>query len=162
MFQGMRNLVALDVDGTLLPSWQPEGAGLDQVTAPYQSPGKLSRAVTERLLALDAELVWLTTWGHDANDGFSHILGRLPVLDSDSEDRWWKAQALHDYVTTHGPYDRIVWLDDEMGGYAQDVAWVADALAAVGTQLLVIGPELMRGLQREDLASARRFLGAGS
>lgn len=162
MFPGMRNLVALDIDGTLLPSWQPEGVATDVVTAPYQMPGRISRSVTERLLALDAELVWLTTWGHDANEAFSPVLGRLPVLTSDSEDRWWKTQALYNYVQCQGPYNRIVWMDDELSGHTQDVAWVTGALAVAGSQLLVIEPQLMRGLQREDLVSASNFLRAGS
>lgn len=162
MFPGMRNLVTLDIDGTLLPSWRAEGTSEDVVTAPYQTPGRVGRCVTERLLAFDAELVWLTAWRDDANEGFGPILGRLPVLDSDTQDRWWKAQALHDYVAANGPYNHIVWMDDEISEHAQDVDRVIRALSEAGAHLLVIEPDTMRGLQLEDLALADSFLRSGS
>lgn len=120
-----RELLFLDVDGTLLPS---DGAKLDATLVDWQewqsqrNPrlAAIDRTKGRRLLALACDLVWATAWMRDANEVIAPLL-RLPPLpvadlpEAPLENRigalHWKTAAL---VAAAAGRRRFVWLDDEI------------------------------------------------
>jgi hypothetical protein len=134
-----RPLLFLDVDGPLIP-FGPRPVGCPQRDADGTTAEgnplltRLSPGDGPRLLALQCDLAWATTWGADANAVIAPRLGlpELPVvqwLDADEVDPrlHWKTRSLVAWATGR-PF---VWLDDEIT--PADRAWVdanhpADAL----------------------------------
>ncbi|MER5564132.1 hypothetical protein CG740_37000 [Streptomyces sp. CB01201] len=127
-----RPLLFLDVDGPLIPFGRPEGyptyPGGD-TTNPLLA--RLNPAYGPRFTALarDCDLVWATTWMHDANECVAPRLGlpELPVLpcpEERAEDEaernglHWKTPALVAYAAGR-PF---AWLDDEISD--PDRAWI--------------------------------------
>ncbi|WP_460724577.1 HAD domain-containing protein [Nocardia heshunensis] len=109
-----RPLLFLDIDGPLIPFGTPR---LDPTLGPLLS-------------ALPCQLVWATTWTHEANRSIGPVLGLppLPVVDwpdrTDTQiDDWfglhWKTRTLVDWAAGR-PF---IWVDDEIGDH--DRAWVS-------------------------------------
>lgn len=118
----MTPLLFLDVDGPLIPFGRAHYPALGP---PDDSNPLLSRLDPEhgpRLAALACDLVWATTWMHDANEIIAPRLGlpRLAVVDwpepSDVDEideragRHWKTRALVDWAGGR-PF---AWVDDEI------------------------------------------------
>ncbi len=89
---------------------------------------RVDPALGPRLAALNCELVWATTWRHEANDCVAPLLGLppLPVVDfpepSDEDCRHglhWKTRALCEWAAGRA----FAWIDDEITGADRD--WVA-------------------------------------
>jgi hypothetical protein len=185
----MRPLVLLDVDGVLNalavdhPAWDDWQRGTAEAmgrTWPIQwSPTVASRVRAWQDLA---ELQWLTTWGHWANEGLHALLG-LPVLEvagypgdrpagqPDEQDatalaevtaaardeltgRWWKFDVVRRVVAAQ-PGRPLVWVDDDLAGEVDLQRWV---LTAVPDCLLVV-PGSRSGLTVDDLDDVDAFLG---
>lgn len=136
----LRALLLLDVDGPLNP-WNanpktPPVGYTRHRTMPdawiEQHPGKprsyikplkvwLNPDHGPRLLALESryELMWATTWGADANEWISPVLGlpQLPVLDLPQTNHqapagvFWKMPHIVDYAGGR-PF---AFLDDDLG-----------------------------------------------
>ncbi|MFD5574664.1 HAD domain-containing protein [Streptomyces cadmiisoli] len=125
-------LLFLDVDGTLLPfgaaAAYPAYETPFELTAEGADHPLLSRidpTLGPRLLALNCEMVWATTWLDDANACVAPWLGlpALPVVDwPDAGERpgalHWKTRPLVAWAAGR-PF---VWVDDEIT--AADRAWV--------------------------------------
>lgn len=117
-------ILFLDVDGPLLPFGDgvPGTPGLPRLD-PLHGPW---------LAALPCELVWATTWMHEANEHLAPLLGlpKLPVAtwpdDPDTEDEdarrglHWKTRGL----VAHAGTRPFAWVDDEIT--EKDRAWVAE------------------------------------
>ncbi|WP_236647963.1 MULTISPECIES: HAD domain-containing protein [Micromonospora] len=148
-----RPLLFLDVDGTLLPfggAASPMGddanpllAGLDAEHGP-------------RLAALPCDLVWATTWMHDANEVLAPRLGlpQLPVVDwPDDEDDGgrlhWKTRRLVEWATGR----RFAWVDDEITD--ADRTWVAVNHSA---SALLHRVDPRRGLTGADYQAVAQWL----
>ncbi|CAL9498287.1 hypothetical protein SUDANB176_03390 [Streptomyces sp. enrichment culture] len=150
-----RPILFLDVDGPLIPF----GAAARGPLAPEGNPllGRLDPAVGARLLALPCDLVWATTWRHEANAAIAPRLGlpSLPVVDRPEDDApaprglHWKTRLLSEWAG-HRPF---VWLDDEIG--AMDRLWIESAHPAPAL-LLRVDPA--RGLTEADLAVTEEWL----
>jgi hypothetical protein len=115
----VRPLLFLDVDGTLILS----GSG---VFGDDDNPllARLNPAHGPRLLALDCDLVWATTWMQDANDAICPRLGlpELPVVewtDRPEDALHWKTRDLVDWAAGRA----FAWVDDEISDV--DRAWAA-------------------------------------
>ncbi len=124
-----RPLILLDVDGPLNPyaakatrrpvgytthrlrpqGWERAERPLRVWLAPEHGPQLLALAEE-----FDAELVWATTWMHDANTMIGPVIGlpELPVIDYGRHPgtvRGWKYPATLDFARDRA----LVWLDDD-------------------------------------------------
>lgn len=160
-----RPYVFLDVDGVLIPlRARPAGREPSHRAAAglIESSGNplLERVDPDdgrRLMALDCQLVWATTWLAEANEVLSPLLGlpELPVVpwpDPDDEPPrgvHWKTEFLTGWAAGH----TFVWLDDEITD--RDRHWVARHHP--GRALLHrVDPQL--GLTDADLSTVRQWL----
>jgi hypothetical protein len=151
--------VFLDVDGTLLPfgasATLPATSG-----ALGGSPllGRLDRTYGARLSALPCDLVWATTWMHEANEILAPLLGlpELPVLD------WPELSIADRYFTLHPKTRSLVawagaadfaWIDDEIT--EADREWVAEHHPG---EALLLQVDPYRGLTGRDLAILEHWL----
>jgi hypothetical protein len=89
-------------------------------------PCHLSRKMGDALAALDADIVWLTTWEHLANEVISPFMGWHPFpffRQADYSPPWatgcpeeigWKFAAAEDLqrLTNGKPF---IWVDDDIG-----------------------------------------------
>lgn len=75
-------------------------------------------ALAERL---DADLVWATTWEHDANKFIAPEIGlpELPVIEFGFKAERWKFTGVLEY-TAGRPF---VWLDDDFRHFPHELLW---------------------------------------
>lgn len=149
-----RPLIFLDVDGPLIP-FRPRPGSADTPAGDWLH--RLDPADGRRLLALDATLVWATTWMETANDLVAPRIGlpALPVVAFPDDDRvsgnglHWKTATLTQWAGGR-PF---VWLDDELTDTDRD--FVADHHP---------GPALLHrvdpftGLTDDDLTQVHQWL----
>lgn len=148
-------LLFLDVDGPLIPFGATARGPLTDSGNPLLS--RLDPTVGARLLALPCDLVWATTWQHEANDTIAPRLGlpRLPLVSWPDDDTpvprglHWKTRRLSQWA---GPRP-FIWLDDEIG--APDRTWVE---AAHPAPALLHRVDPGRGLTELDFEAVREWL----
>lgn len=162
-----RPAILIDVDGPLnpyaaKPTRRPPGYTTHRIRPlgfrkplrvwldPSHGPWLLSLAA-----AVGADLVWATTWEHEANEFISPRLG-LPDLEwidfggrgADHRDgHHGKVPA----ITAWAGARRIAWLDDEF--QPRDPEWAA---ARPGTLLVPVDPR--KGIDVDHLEQVRTFL----
>ena len=117
-----------------------------------------SPAMGKAIAALDADVLWLTTWEERAN-GVGALFDWPPFPTAGRRDLvteladplgWWKwnlARQLHDADPR-----RFVWIDDDLAFEPKAIEWCH---AAGG---LAISPDTTLGLSAAELDEARRFL----
>jgi hypothetical protein len=166
-----RPLVLLDVDGPLnpydaKPSRRPHGytthrlrpKGFEHARKPlrvwlHPDHGALLRAFAERH---GAELVWATTWEHDANTMIGPVIGlpELPVIEFGDHisAQEWKYPAVAKYAGGR-PF---VWFDDdfEAAGPDRQHALRQFEIARKTTPTLLHHVDPKIGLTEADLAAA--------
>ncbi|MER6758463.1 HAD domain-containing protein [Micromonospora echinofusca] len=148
-----RPLLFLDVDGTLLPFASAAGPMGDDANPLLAG---LDAEHGRRLAALPCDLVWATTWMHDANEVLALRLGlpQLPVVDwPDDEDDdgrlHWKTRRLVKWAAGR----RFAWVDDEITD--ADRTWVA---ANHRAPALLHRVDLRCGLTDADYQAVARWL----
>jgi hypothetical protein len=182
----MRPLVLLDVDGVVNalalgdPAWDDWQRGHAEAmgrTWPIQWSATVAAAVRGWLDV--AEVQWLTTWGHYANEGLHALLG-LPELvvagfpgDEGAADgeasslagvtaaardeltgRWWKFDVVRRVVAAQ-PGRPLVWVDDDLTGQDDLQEWVRASVP----DCLLVTPGSRSGLVAADLDRVAQFLG---
>lgn len=147
-------LLLLDVDGPLNPfgATKPDGYTAHKLPTAGQTFNVWLNHDHGALL-LDfaeqhgAELVWCTTWEHDANVCIGPHIGlpELPVIEFGFTAHQWKFNAVLDYAA-----DRpLAWLDDDFLMFPQERAWFEEQRAGMATLLVLISPSV--GLTAADL-----------
>jgi hypothetical protein len=158
----------LDVDGTLIPfsggpamnalRLRPVKPGCQRRRPTRCSPG-LTRRTAHGCWTLGCNLVWATSWMHEANEEISPRLGLppLPVVPwSDNAEHvvagrlHWKTRDLVTWAAGRA----FVWVDDEITEADQE--WVA--AHHLGDALLH-RVDANIGLTDSDFAAIRRWLG---
>lgn len=165
-----RPLLFVDVDGPLnpyaaKPTRRPEGYLTHRMSPadwareyPDAQPLRvwLNPEHGPMLLSLPVELVWATTWEHDANEWIGPRIGlpELPVVEwpdrpfGATDGRLWKTQPVADYAAGR-PF---AWIDDQLTD--ADVRW-CELRYPAPTLLLPINPAI--GLARNDIAAIGRW-----
>jgi hypothetical protein len=127
----------MDVDGVMAP-FGKGGAFKDWVRSPHErfelwlSP--IQAAAIRRVLEeTETDLIWVTTWAHEAAEhveGFlgwpNHRFAPRPQGEvfgdtTGSNGRWWKLDAVERFLTELQPA-RYVWSDDDHPAHRADVS----------------------------------------
>jgi len=164
----------MDVDGVLSP-FGKGGAFRDWVRSPHEvydlwlSPTQtdLIRGILDRT---GTELVWVTTWAHEAAEyveGFlgwpAHRFAPLPHPEAKGADvdpetgRWWKLDAVERFLDELQP-DRFVWSDDDLPRHGRAVL---RALSRFDASRLLQAPKPHVGLSARWLREAEAHLTGG-
>lgn len=153
----MTNLLALDVDGVVLPFDHlppPETPAL--FFGEWGTPLELLDRV--KLLRETVEFVWLTTWRQLADDHFGPYIGHAPVLPMNWSDRgWWKAKALVEFLKARPDVRSVVWCDDHLNRFHRRRKMVRDFCSERGIRLLDLCPDRSTGLTMDDLDTITEF-----
>lgn len=152
-----RPLLLLDVDGVLNPfaasrNWLDDSdyrrSRISTSTGTYpvwldRSHGRMLRDVAERW---NLELVWCTTWEHEANLFIGPKVGlpELPVIEFGFTATKWKFNAVLKYAAGRP----LAWLDDDFGRHADDEqVWFMERRGDLPTFLRHVDPR--RGFNDE-------------
>lgn len=116
------------------------------------------------LLALGAELLWATTWEHEANEWIGPHIGlpELPVITFPEPDYWnperlyWKTKRIVQWMNDNRTGIPFLWLDDEIT--KRDNMWIAD-FAAPGSIAMAISPKT--GITDEHLEKIKEWINTG-
>ena len=114
------------------------------------------------------EIHWLTTWAEKADQLLAEPMGLPRGLTTHARDGaeatgfagelrgasgWWKLSLAHE-VALDQPDRRIVWIDDDLVEQAEDTEkWLA-----ANPHVLVVAPDLFRGLTHEQLDAVEAWL----
>lgn len=109
-----------------------------------------SKRLGEALLALDVNIVWLTTWKYDANVAISPLVGLPDDLHVGDYERRkfsegfqdWKMNFVYGFLGDFsGP---VVWIDDEaVPGYFKEEL---DSDPELASRILIVEPDSYSGL----------------
>jgi len=172
-----RPALLLDVDGVLNPLSRPrQGAGFRRHHVQV-SPGGSSvvaagttftlwlsprhgRMLRDLAAECGLELVWATTWEHDANRSIGPAIGlpELAVIEfplgrmdlREGGSHIWKLPAVEQAMAGR----RFAWIDDDFE--PDDVAWAADRTSSGLPTLLVPCPP-RTGLAQEHIDTVRAW-----
>lgn len=150
--------IVLDLDGVLIPFDGPhDGWGRWERSA-ERSDLVVSREAVEAVEDLGAQVHWATSWAANANAVVSPFLGwpELEILEKRTVPQWWKLGAVEAFLR-RAPYGRVVWVDDDLDRYIDDIqARLAGPLAS--GRLHLVCPDSAVGLTRSDLARLTELL----
>ena len=127
---------------------------------------KWDPSITARLKSLHdrglIEIQWLTTWSEDADELLADQMG-LPrglivhPYPQGSTRGWWKFDHARDVVDTN--QDRpVVWIDDDLDFYAQDVYHWVDS----NDNVFTVCPDLLGGLTHNQIDDIEEWLDSRS
>lgn len=160
-----RPVVLLDVDGVLnaFPATlYPQGTeGFQDFRSKPCNGYEIcySPQMGERLISLDADFVWLTTWEHRANEFIGPLFGwdAFPVLEGGEEwyrRGWWKTTVAEKFIRKNPrPF---IWIDDDLASEAWNIGidWVRDQSAPFHT----VSPLTVTGLLPSQLDEIEDFI----
>lgn len=134
--EGTKFTILMDVDGVLNDFHEPSNPTYTTFEAENGFQIAYDETILERIVNLHtkgvAEVKWLTTWCHDANNMLRETFGFAEDLEVVgyslwkkplSWDRWWKLDATYKYGLQH-PAEFIIWIDDELKHHTQAMDFV--------------------------------------
>lgn len=123
-------------------------------------------AINELAGREDVNMIWLTTWQHQAPKELSPVLG---IADADwrvltaadqnnlfDMKNWWKLEAIKVDIEKTEP-DKIVWIDDDFKHDRKAIEWVENNS---DIDLLPISPFTDWGMTKEDFDDIIEFINA--
>ena len=148
----MKPVLFLDVDGVLNAMRQSPWAGATRTRVTPEDSAfsyqiNTSKMLGHRLLELEVDIHWLTTWREEANSLIAPLAGLpkdLPVVDwewnpSDNGSIDGKQRAVAKW-RQENPYHPYIWIDDEH-----------DMKYDLTDDRLIVGPNARYGLVPEDI-----------
>lgn len=137
-------------DFKLYPKVKPD-------SEPINHPGydlRLSKSMVAAIAALPVDVMWLTTWRYDA---VKHV---APLVDApDWPVIHWRgekgAYLREDQAGNPRPY---IWIDDFEATEANNFFWMKDLLDASKVPYLLIKPDSLQGITRDDVNEIREFI----
>lgn len=158
-----RPLILIDVDGVLNPYLGPLREGYTEYRLlSYRVRLNMEHGVQLQKIAHEtgAELVWATTWEHEANDYIGSRIGlpALPVIEVckstdhlDKADYRWKFGPVLEYCAGRP----LLWFDDDFVRFPEYEEWFLKERMAAGdldTYLHTVEPDV--GLTQKDFDKA--------
>jgi hypothetical protein len=151
-----RPLILIDVDGVLNPYIGPMPAGYTEYRLlQYRVRLNMEHGVQLQKIAHEtgAELVWATTWEHDADEYIGTRIGLppLPVIEVYSKANRWKFGPVLDYAAGRP----LLWFDDDFMRFPDEEEWFLKERMAAGdldTYLHTVEPDV--GLTQKDFDKA--------
>lgn len=165
----IKPVILLDVDGPLNPyigKAAPEGYTEHKM---HPASWVATKPLTVRLnplhgpalMSLGAEVIWATTWEHDANEWIGPHIGlpTLEVIEWDKNRKWtnrslyWKTPEIIEWMNENRPNTPFIWIDDECTRKDRnELAFHTDGLGTT----LQISPKF--GLRNEDFAKLKEWM----
>lgn len=151
----MRAYLFLDVDGVVSALSSRHGFGDGRRHRVDGFDLTLSKSLGLRLRALDVDVLWLTTWGEQAND-IGRLIGlpEYPIAGSPPNGATssgpWKLDLVRERV--QGERRPFVWADDDAIGPEAEV-WAG----GIDVPNLLIKPRSNRGLTPADVDAVEVF-----
>lgn len=173
-----RPLWFLDIDG-VINSWDPPKAHMIHSFGEYKRynlkledgnvyPLWWNQNVIDFINDINrsglAEVVWLTTWVHEAQTAFAPLVGldHFPAIeDMDgtllnwSMD-WWKWRRVRDFLGDNEENRAVVWTDDELSRQVKDA--FRYRYDYQGGRSKLISVQRTPGLRTADMNGIREFL----
>lgn len=163
-------VVLLDVDGVVNAlnrkndhAWPDAKITLARPDFSFREwPIYTSPRLGEALLALDVNIVWLTTWKYDANTAISPLVGLPTDLHVGDYDRRkfsegfqdWKMNFVYEFIPTFdGP---IVWIDDEAVPYY--FFEELDSDPDLASRFMIVEPNSYLGLTPDNIDAIDHWL----
>lgn len=99
------------------------------------------------------ELVWCTTWEHDANTLIGPVVGlpELPVIEFGFTATQWKFNAVAEYAEGRP----LAWLDDDFKLYPHEREWFEGQRKGIPTLLHLVSPRV--GITTDDLDTVEKW-----
>lgn len=159
----MKPVILLDVDGVLNAVCR--GPAPDNEFDDFTEAMCLGFLITysqemgRRLAALDADIVWLTTWQERANEHIAPLFGweEKPVVPDISKPsaEWWKNTSAQAFIEADPrPF---IWVDDDLSCSIRtdsDIRWIEN----LGVPNLLISPTTNRGLRPKQIDMMEEFI----
>ena len=157
--------ILLDVDGPLnpyaaKPTRRPEGYETFRLKPQgRKKPLRVwlnknhGQMLTDFAAENDCEIIWCTTWEHEANTMIGPRIGlpTLPVITFGWEAHQWKYNAVLEY-TAGEPF---IWFDDDFFEYKKELRWFENNRKEP-CSLHWIDPKI--GITQQDLHKAKEWI----
>ncbi len=160
----------MDVDGVMAPFSHGGSFGDWERSEHPRYELWLSATQAERIQTIlsetGTELIWVSTWAHDAAEYVESFLGwptyeyaPLPHARASGgglgpSGRWWKLEAVEGFLAARRPA-RFVWSDDDHPWHREAVR---SSLTGFEAQGLLQVPDPMVGLTEKELDHAHEHL----
>jgi hypothetical protein len=161
---GVLNAVTTKPDANVWPDFKRIDAHADDRSWRIWFSPSVIAFINEMIATDRVDVMWLTTWGGEANGDLREQLG-LPVLpvagtrDGYPSDEWWKlpiARQMHREAARAGR--GVIWTDDDIPYEAAAKNWLQSILGEDDKTILAVGPRTSDGLTPRHLDKIRQYV----
>jgi hypothetical protein len=149
----------LDVDGVLLPEANRMDSDVDDwVTTKIFKNITWSPSIVAAVAKLPVSIVWLSTWGKEANTYLCPEFGWEPkeALGQVAEGLWWKLESVLDHQDPDEPF---VWIDDEiLWRLGESEGEYGELLSGLRAPRMLVAPWSGQGLTMAQIDEVAAFV----